>query len=323
MGSSANISDIRLVPRMCNCGRTVAIYIVRTNENGNEGRLFFVCPSKYSNTPIHHCNYFKFVSEDDEDVTSRIHSNSTDSAGITIEDLNDVRMRLHYMENDYGRRLQMMENNIKKMANYDLCTECFNNGKLDSGWSPTDFILMEPAEAAGVSGGKWTDQETLLLLEALELYNENWNEVAEHVATKTKAQCILHFVQMPIDDSFMDCDDGKDASVKENADTAMADNDSSAPKETLEILESRTGTDENQPQSSPMEIPKPKDASELKADQKSTSVFQNHFQNIRTILEHADPFQDITTSFTTCRSISEPVSSVAYQFQHQNQFQNQ
>ncbi|KAI7996396.1 SWI/SNF complex subunit SWI3D [Camellia lanceoleosa] len=157
-------------------------------------------------------------------------------------------------------------------ADYDLCTECFNNGKLDSGWSPTDFILMEPAEAAGV---------------------------VEHVATKTKAQCILHFVQMPIEDAFMDCDNENDASVKENTDTTMADNDSSAPKETPEILESRTGTDENQPQSSPMEIPKPEDASELKADQKSTSVFQNHFQNMQIhfrtsqpVSQHADQFQN-------------------------------
>ncbi|KAF5951640.1 hypothetical protein HYC85_009584 [Camellia sinensis] len=171
------------------------------------------------------------------------------------------------------RRIRIVSYSYLVSADYDLCTECFNNGKLDSGLSPTDFILMEPAEAAGVSGGKWTDQETLLLLEALELYNENWNEIAEHVATKTKAQCILHFVQMPIEDTFMDCDDEKDASVKENADTAMADNDSSAPKETPEIPESRTGTEENQPQSSPMEIPKPEDASELKADQKADENF--------------------------------------------------
>ena len=75
--------------------------------------------------------------------------------------------------------------------------------------SPSDFIVMEPAEAGGASGGNWTDQETLLLLEALELFKENWNEIAEHVATKTKAQCILHFVQMPIEDTFLDsCDEG-------------------------------------------------------------------------------------------------------------------
>ncbi|CAL5403064.1 unnamed protein product [Camellia sinensis] len=118
MASSSNISDMRLVLRLCNCGRTAAIHIVRTNENGNEGRLYFVCPLKYisCNPPTHHCNYFKFVSEDDEDVTSRIRSNSTAAAGITIEDLNDVMMRLHDMENDYGRRLQRMENNMKKMV---------------------------------------------------------------------------------------------------------------------------------------------------------------------------------------------------------------
>ena len=70
---------------------------------------------------------------------------------------------------------------------------------------------MEPAEANGLSGGNWTDQENLLLLEALELYKENWNEIAEHVATKTRTQCILHFVQMPIEDTFLDCDDDTDA----------------------------------------------------------------------------------------------------------------
>lgn len=99
---------------------------------------------------------------------------------------------------------------------------------------------MEPAEAAGVSGGKWTDQETLLLLEALELYKENWNEIAEHVGTKSKAQCILHFVQMPIEDAFVDCgDDDVDASCKETVDPGATNNDLSIgkDKDASEIIE--------------------------------------------------------------------------------------
>jgi SWI/SNF related-matrix-associated actin-dependent regulator of chromatin subfamily C len=32
----------------------------------------------------------------------------------------------------------------------------------------------------------WTDQETLLLLEGLELYNDNWKEISEHVGTKSQ-----------------------------------------------------------------------------------------------------------------------------------------
>jgi SWI/SNF related-matrix-associated actin-dependent regulator of chromatin subfamily C len=69
--------------------------------------------------------------------------------------------------------------------------------------APADFILMESAEAPGAGGATWTDEETLLLLEALELFGANWNEIADHVGTKTKAQCMLHFLQMPIEDSFL------------------------------------------------------------------------------------------------------------------------
>lgn len=44
----------------------------------------------------------------------------------------------------------------------------------------------------------------MLLLEAIELYNDNWSEVAEHVGTKSQLQCIMYFLQMPIEDQFMD-----------------------------------------------------------------------------------------------------------------------
>lgn len=99
---------------------------------------------------------------------------------------------------------------------------------------------MEPAEVPGSSGGKWTDQETLLLLEALELYKENWNEIAEHVATKTKAQCILHFVQMPIEESFVNSGDDI-VSCKESADQAAAtNNNSSVLKDASETIDHKT-----------------------------------------------------------------------------------
>ncbi|KAK9286744.1 hypothetical protein L1049_015148 [Liquidambar formosana] len=152
----------------------------------------------------------------------------------------------------------------QKQADFDLCTECFNNGKFGSDMSSSDFILMESGEVPGVSGGKWTDQETLLLLEAVELFNENWNEIAEHVATKTKAQCILHFVQMPIEDTFLDCDDEIDATIQENIDQTLTNNDSSIPKDATETKETKNGACEGQPVPSPMETSKPEDASEVK-----------------------------------------------------------
>ena len=136
--------------------------------------------------------------------------------------------------------------------------------------SSYDFILMEPAEVPGVSGGKWTDQETLLLLEALELYKENWNEIAEHVATKTKAQCILHFLQMPIEDTFLDCDDEIDTSSKENADPASINNDSSVSKDASETKESKTGASEGQPLTTPVETSNAEDTSEVKVGEETS-----------------------------------------------------
>ncbi|XP_011037606.1 PREDICTED: SWI/SNF complex subunit SWI3D-like [Populus euphratica] len=155
----------------------------------------------------------------------------------------------------------------QKKADYDLCADCFNNRKFGSNMSSSDFILMEPAEAAGVSGGKWTDQETLLLLEALELYKENWNEIAEHVATKTKAQCILHFVQMPIEDAFFDCAIDMDGTSKETADADATNDDTSAPKDVHDTSESKTGADEDQHLTVPMEGSKPEDTTGVKVSQ--------------------------------------------------------
>ncbi|KAL5715214.1 hypothetical protein ACHQM5_017068 [Ranunculus cassubicifolius] len=133
----------------------------------------------------------------------------------------------------------------QKQADFDLCSECYNSGKFDSGMSPADFILMEPAEVPGVSGGSWTDQETLLLLEALELFGENWSEIAEHVATKSKAQCILHFVQMPIEDTFLEGKDDFDATLQGSNGADPVCDDSTALKESKEaiVVKSTSHTD--------------------------------------------------------------------------------
>ncbi|KAG0462477.1 hypothetical protein HPP92_020953 [Vanilla planifolia] len=58
----------------------------------------------------------------------------------------------------------------QKQADFDQCFDCYNNDKLGSGMRPANFILMKSVKETGVNGGSWTDQETLLLLEALELF---------------------------------------------------------------------------------------------------------------------------------------------------------
>ena len=50
----------------------------------------------------------------------------------------------------------------------------------------------------------WSDKETLLLLEAVELFKDDWNRVAEHVGSRTQQQCIMQFLQLPIEDPYVD-----------------------------------------------------------------------------------------------------------------------
>ncbi len=57
---------------------------------------------------------------------------------------------------------------------------------------------------SGLRSKDWSDQETLLLLEGLEMYKDDWNKVCEHVATRTQDECILKFLQLPIEDPFLD-----------------------------------------------------------------------------------------------------------------------
>ncbi|OIW05694.1 hypothetical protein TanjilG_23480 [Lupinus angustifolius] len=169
-------------------------------------------------------------------MTSGLFPESTIAGELVKQEGPAVEM-LEYHCNSCAADCSCKRYHCQKQADFDLCTDCFSNRRFGSGMSSLDFILMEPAEAAGFSGGKWTDQETLLLLEALELYKENWNEIVEHVGTKSKAECILHFVQMPIVDAFIDSDDDVYATFKETADPTATNNYSSLQKDASEDAE--------------------------------------------------------------------------------------
>uniref|UniRef100_A0A1A8M5V6 SWI/SNF related, matrix associated, actin dependent regulator of chromatin, subfamily c, member 1a n=1 Tax=Nothobranchius pienaari TaxID=704102 RepID=A0A1A8M5V6_9TELE len=56
----------------------------------------------------------------------------------------------------------------------------------------------------GSSTREWTEQETLLLLEALEMFKDDWNKVSEHIGSRTQDECILHFLRLPIEDPYLE-----------------------------------------------------------------------------------------------------------------------
>uniref|UniRef100_M3ZRG7 SWI/SNF related BAF chromatin remodeling complex subunit C1b n=1 Tax=Xiphophorus maculatus TaxID=8083 RepID=M3ZRG7_XIPMA len=69
----------------------------------------------------------------------------------------------------------------------------------------TDIYARKHPKTKGANAGReWTEQETLLLLEALEVYRDDWNKVSEHVGSRTQDECILHFLRLPIEDPYLE-----------------------------------------------------------------------------------------------------------------------
>ncbi|XP_078542357.1 SWI/SNF complex subunit SMARCC2 isoform X2 [Lissotriton helveticus] len=63
---------------------------------------------------------------------------------------------------------------------------------------------LSKSKAAASATRDWSEQETLLLLEALEMYKDDWNKVSEHVGSRTQDECILHFLRLPIEDPYLE-----------------------------------------------------------------------------------------------------------------------
>ncbi|XP_064396564.1 SWI/SNF complex subunit SMARCC2-like isoform X2 [Halichondria panicea] len=68
----------------------------------------------------------------------------------------------------------------------------------------TDMYSAADKEGNVTTKKPWTPQETLLLLEGLEMCRDDWNKVAIHVGTRTQDECILHFLKLPIEDPYLE-----------------------------------------------------------------------------------------------------------------------
>ncbi|KAI8983454.1 SWIRM domain-containing protein [Pilobolus umbonatus] len=81
-----------------------------------------------------------------------------------------------------------------------VCASCYDSDTLPEGVKKDDLVreVMENEE--------WTKQESLLLLEGLEMYPKDWTKIAEHVQTKSRDACILHYLNLPTCDPRIDPD---------------------------------------------------------------------------------------------------------------------
>ncbi|KAE9452772.1 hypothetical protein C3L33_15324, partial [Rhododendron williamsianum] len=77
---------------------------------------------------------------------------------------------------------------------FDLCIECFSVGaEVTPHKSNHPYRVMDNLSFPLICPD-WNADEEILLLEGIEMYGMgNWAEIAEHVGTKSKQQCIQHY----------------------------------------------------------------------------------------------------------------------------------
>jgi SWI/SNF related-matrix-associated actin-dependent regulator of chromatin subfamily C len=88
---------------------------------------------------------------------------------------------------------------------FDVCSACYSEGRFPSNLFSGDFVRFESASTYRVKEEEsaWSDQETLLLLEGMEMFGDDWDRISEHVASRSREECISHFLQLPIEDEYL------------------------------------------------------------------------------------------------------------------------
>lgn len=91
-------------------------------------------------------------------------------------------------------------------SKYDLCPTCFLQGRLPASHQASDFVKLEdsPYTRFPDRDAPWTDSELLLLLEGLENFDDDWGQIAQHVGTRTAEECVMKFLQLEIEDKYLE-----------------------------------------------------------------------------------------------------------------------
>lgn len=111
-----------------------------------------------------------------------------------------TRLRFHYAKSTPAA------NTAAPDSKYDLCPNCFLQGRMPSTHNASDFVKLEDSSYSRVPDrdAPWSDSELVLLLEGLENFDDNWEQIASHVGTRTREECVMKFLQLEIEDQYLE-----------------------------------------------------------------------------------------------------------------------
>ncbi|TFA97495.1 SWI/SNF and RSC complexes subunit ssr2 [Trichoderma ghanense] len=118
-----------------------------------------------------------------------------------------AKVNCHQCGNDCTRiYYHSSQSDARAKAKFDLCPNCFTEGRLPANHSSSMYSKVENPTYTSVldRDAPWTDAEILRLLEGLERFDDDWGEIADHVGTRTREECVLQFLQLDIEEKYLD-----------------------------------------------------------------------------------------------------------------------
>lgn len=138
---------------------------------------------------------------------------STDSSTKALDDLvkaTDEKINCHTCGIDctrvYYHNAKPGKDGSAAKSKVNVCPNCFIELRLPGNLDSSGFIKMENQNysTAPDKEAPWSDEETLLLLEGLEQFDDDWEKIAKYVGKRSREECVLKFLQFEIEDKYVD-----------------------------------------------------------------------------------------------------------------------
>ncbi|MCJ1474463.1 hypothetical protein MMC13_003121 [Lambiella insularis] len=111
-----------------------------------------------------------------------------------------TRIRYHYTNPSGANGAAATRSSI------DVCPSCWLADKKPNTTQSAQYVIMEDPTYSRIPDrdAPWTDSELMRLLEAIEMFDENWNSISDHVGSRTREECVMKFLQLEIEDDYLE-----------------------------------------------------------------------------------------------------------------------
>ncbi|AJU36677.1 ABH_G0018880.mRNA.1.CDS.1 [Saccharomyces cerevisiae] len=135
-------------------------------------------------------------------IKKNVYDSAQDFNALQDESRNSRQIHKVYICHTCGNESINVRYHNLRARDTNLCSRCFQEGHFGANFQSSDFIRLENN---GNSVKKnWSDQEMLLLLEGIEMYEDQWEKIADHVGGHKRVEdCIEKFLSLPIEDNYI------------------------------------------------------------------------------------------------------------------------